>query len=209
VPYVFLLSPARCSGRRALFLRRPGADFPEARLLRERTLTLGETFAFLSGLYFRGKLAYAQAFGCASLPVPASLIITPTRGLLPPDTLVDPEMLDEFASVDIAVDLPAYREPLARDVRHLASGLPAGAGAILLGSIATPKYTAPLVEALHGRLYYPIDFVGRGDMSRGGLMLRSVAGAAELAYAPLSGDACLRGRRPPRLTPLDQTDEGG
>jgi len=206
---VFLLSPARCSGRRALFLRRPGADFPEARLLRERTLTLGETFAFLSGLYFRGKLAYAQAFGCSSLPVPAALVITPTRGLLPPDTLVDPEMLDEFASVDIAADLPAYREPLARDVRHLAAGLPAGAGVILLGSIATPKYTAPLVEALNGRLYYPIDFVGRGDMSRGGLMLRSVAGAAELAYAPLSGDARLRGPRPPRLTPRDLTDEGG
>jgi hypothetical protein len=164
-------------------------------------LTLGEAFAFLSGLYFRGKLAYATAFGCSSLPVPAALVITPTRGLLPTETLVDPETLEEFASVDIAADLPAYREPLARDVRRLAAGLPAGAGVVLLGSVATPKYTAPLVEALAGRLYYPVDFVGRGDMSRGGLMLRSVSGRSELAYAPLSGAASLRGPRPPRLTP--------
>ena len=201
MPHIFLLSPARCSGRRALFLRRPGADFLEARRLCDRTLTLGETFAFLSGLYFRGKLAYAQAFGCPSLPVPAALVITPTRGLLPADTLADPEMLEEFASVDIAAELPAFREPLARDVTHLAADLPAGAVVILLGSIATPKYTEPLVEALAGRLYYPVDFVGRGDMSRGGLLLRSVASHTELPYAPLSGDARLRGPRPPRLSP--------
>ena len=53
---------------------------------------LGELFAFVSGLYFRGKLTYARRF--AVPPDPASAIsgsvhiITPNAGLRSPDTLV-------------------------------------------------------------------------------------------------------------------------
>ncbi len=36
------------------------------------------------------------------------------------------------------------------------------------------------------RLAYPLDFAGRGDMSRGALLLRCVAAGSELAYAPTS-----------------------
>jgi hypothetical protein len=58
---IFLLSPASCSGRRAEILLRERAAFDLAVRLRSGTgVTLGEAFSFLSGLYFRGKLAYAS-----------------------------------------------------------------------------------------------------------------------------------------------------
>ena len=61
-PAMFLLSPAYCGGRRASYLMRPGSALPLAQRLCAGTLTLGEAFAFMSGLYFRGKLAYATRF---------------------------------------------------------------------------------------------------------------------------------------------------
>ena len=57
---------------------------------------------------------------------------------------------------------------------------------MLLGSIASDKYLDVLAPALGGRLHYPPAFIGRGDMSRGGLLLRSAASGVELDYAPLS-----------------------
>ena len=53
-----------------------------------RGAPLGEVFSFLSGLYFRGKLAYARAFARAPRGVPPILVITPDRGLLAPDVRV-------------------------------------------------------------------------------------------------------------------------
>ncbi|HEY6929256.1 MAG TPA: hypothetical protein VJA66_06235, partial [Thermoanaerobaculia bacterium] len=60
---IFLLSPASCSGARARMLLRRQARFPLAeRVRRPEGAPLGEVFSFLSGLYFRGKHTYAQAF---------------------------------------------------------------------------------------------------------------------------------------------------
>ena len=72
---------------------------------------------------------------------------------------------------------------------------------VLLGSIASPKY----VDVLLGRssatgCVFPVDFVGRGDMSRGGLLLRQVADGVELEYVPVAG-AVRHGARPPKLPP--------
>ena len=50
------------------------------------------------------------------------------------------------------------------------------------------------------RLRFPIDFVGRGDMSRGGLLMRCAEAGRELEYAPVAG-AVLHGARPPKLPP--------
>jgi hypothetical protein len=55
-----------------------------------------------------------------------------------------------------------------------------------------------------GRLLFPAEFVGRGDMSRGGLMLRCVDERAELTYVPVRG-AVRRGMRPPKLPPRRST----
>src|SRR5713101_5027194 len=140
-PQVFLLSPAYCGGRRAGALLRPHSELPIAHRLRSGTLTLGEAFTFLSGLYFRGKLTYATAFGrSADVSDAGTFVITPTRGLQPPETGVTVDLLREFASVDVSADDPRYRTPLERDVAALARRLPAGARVILLGSIATGKY---------------------------------------------------------------------
>ena len=65
-PQVFLLSPAFCGGRRAAILNREDSALPLARAFRDGTLTLGDAFSFLSGLYFRGKFTYARAFARGS-----------------------------------------------------------------------------------------------------------------------------------------------
>ncbi len=194
---VFLLSPAHCGGRRAGMLLRPGASSPLAVRLREGTLTLGDAFSFMSGLYFRGKLAYARAFGPGR-----TLVITPTRGLLPPDTPVGITVIQEFAAVDIADGGDRFSAPLRRDVETLLGRADATTRFVLLGSIATGKYVDVLAPALGPRLHYPIDFIGRGDMSRGGLLLRSAASGEALNYVPLDATAPRRGTRPAKLPPL-------
>ena len=201
---VFLLSPAYCSGRRAAILFRHGSPLDIARRLQSGTLTLGEAFAFFSGLYFRGKLAYARVFTAPAMPDDAAdiLIITPTRGLLPPETPITPEILQEFAGIDLDPDDPRYRTPLVRDATMLAERLPVDARVVLLGSIASSKYISILSDVLGRRLHYPIDFIGRGDMSRGGLLLRRARAGTALEYVVLDPSVTLRGPRPPKLEPL-------
>ncbi len=194
---VFLLSPAYCGGRRAKSLLRAGASSETAKRLQSGTLTLGEAFSFCSGLYFRGKLSYARAFAPG-----ATLVITPTRGLLAPDTLVTTAVIREFAGVDIRENDERYRMPLARDLQRLATQMSSDARVVLLGSVATGKYVDVLFEALGPKLHFPPSFVGRGDMSRGGLLLRHAASGVELEYAPLASDTKRHGSRPPKLDPL-------
>jgi hypothetical protein len=167
---------------------------------------IGDVFAFLSGLYFRGKLAYARAFARppdSTSPVSGagSFVITPTAGLRSVDTSVDLEALRAFAKVDIAADNPRYRRPLEASARAIAEDIGPDCDVVLLGSIASPKYVDVLQAIFDDRLLFPADFVGRGDMSRGGLMLRSVSAAEELRYIPVAG-AIRHGARPPKLMPL-------
>ncbi len=73
---------------------------------------------------------------------------------------------------------------------------------VLLGSVATAKYLDVLSGVFGDRLSFPSDFVGRGDMSRGALMLRAAAAGTELEYVALTDQTPRHGRRPPRLTPV-------
>lgn len=196
---VFLLSPAHSGGRRAEMLFNPRAGFGLARSLqRGQAHPLGEIFSFLSGLYFRGKYAYAQAFAQPPAGSVGGWVITTSRGLVPMDEPVTLEDLREFGAVPIDEEDERYRKPLARDVARLAKC--PDCEYVLLGSISTGKYVNVLVEALGPKLLFPGDFVGRGDMSRGGLLLRSVRDRQELSYIPVLG-AVRRGSRPPRLAP--------
>jgi hypothetical protein len=198
---VYLLSPASLAGKRAALLLRPGADFELARRLRGRNgVPLGEAFAFLSGLYFRGKLRYATVFARPPRGRPGVLVITADRGLLPPATLVGYRDLHDMAGVPIELCNPMYLEPLVRDARRLAEEVGSATRVVLLGSIATPKYTEPLLDVFGMRLRFPLDFVGRGDMSRGGLLLRQVDAGRPLHYVAIR-DAVRHGHRPPRLAP--------
>lgn len=192
---VFLLSPANTAGKRAGILMNPGAEFELAKRLRNDELTLGEVFSFLSGLYFRGKLAYARKFAPAAENI---FVITSHRGLLSPDTVVDLDELREFAAVPIDLDEPRYLRPMSAGARDLAWKVDSTARIVLLGSIATKKYIEPLGAVFGERLVFPAEFVGRGDMSRGGLMLRSVLSGKELDYIPVAS-AVRKGSRPPKL----------
>jgi hypothetical protein len=200
VSRIFLLSPAHCGGLRARMVLSERASFDLAQRVRVAGAPLGEVFSFLSGLYFRGKLTYARAFANAADGRGGVFVITPTDGLRPADEPVDLARLRRFATVDIAGDDPRYREPLDRDVRRLARRIGPGGEVVLLGSIATGKYVEPLLAVLGERLRFPADFVGRGDMSRGGLLLRCARAGTELTYVGVR-DAVRRGPRPPRLSP--------
>ena len=198
---IFLLSPAYAGGERARMILRDQAQFPLARKLRAKSgAPIADVFTFLSGLYFRGKIAYANTFAHPALGMPGVLVITPTRGLIDARTRICLGDLREFAEVDIHEQDPRYRMPIERDASLLATKLPASSEVVLLGSIATGKYVDVLLANFGERLRFPVDFVGRGDMSRGGLMLRCAADRRELSYIPVAG-AVVNGKRPPKLTP--------
>src|ERR1041385_8326138 len=185
---IFLLSPAYAGGRLAQMLLSERAEFELAKKLRtKRGATIGEVFTFLSGLYFRGKIAYATAFARCPSGSCGVFVITPTRGLIDVRSRIRVDDLLEFAGVDIDEDDPRYRRPLERDARGLAVRLSAHSDVVLLGSIASGKYVDVLLETFQHQLCFPADFVGRGDMSRGGLMLRCAHDREELRYIPVAG----------------------
>jgi hypothetical protein len=197
---VFLLSPASCAGKRCQQLLAGGAAFPLAVRVRESGAPLGEVFSFLSALYFRGKLGYAQRFAAPPEGCPGVFVITPDRGLLVPETSITLEDLRGFAQVPIDAGESRYATPLRDAARALRARLPRDSEVVLLGSIATAKYTDVLLPSFARSLLFPAEFVGRGDMSRGGLLLRAARAGVELAYAPIEG-AARRGARPAKLDP--------
>jgi hypothetical protein len=198
VQTIFLLSPADCRGQRAAMLANPSSEFPLARQLQSEGATIGEIFAFLSALYFRGKLTYARHFARVPEGFPGVTVITPGAGLYRDSDRITPEQLRLFASVSVDADNRMYLEPLLRDARALAQHADPAARFVLLGSVASAKYVAPLLEVFGERLWFPVDFVGRGDMSRGGLLLRAARDDSELSYGQVQG-AVVRGRRPAKL----------
>ena len=195
---IFLLSPAHCGGKRAGYLLDERARFPLAQRIREEGITLGEAFSFLSGLYFRGKLAYATRFAQPAGLEGGVQVITANRGLLPAATRIGVADLRAFGGVDIHQDDPRYRAPLERDLERLSADAPE---IVLLGSIATARYVDVLTEALGERLLFPAEFVGRGDMSRGALLLRASREGRELDYISVAGAVRSTARRPTRAKP--------
>jgi hypothetical protein len=196
---IFLLSPARCGGERGLRLIEGTSASPLAQQLQtEQGAALCDVFAFLSSLYFRGKLNYARAFARPPRELQGVFIITPGSGLLHEGTAITAEELRRFALVSVDHRNEDYVAPLLRDARALAARAGEDARFVLLGSIASGKYVDPLLQVLGERVLFPADFVGRGDMSRGGLMLRAARDGAELGYVPVLG-ATLHGPRPQKL----------
>ena len=180
----------------------PRAEFQLAVTLREGgSAPIGEVFQFLSGLYFRGKLAYGRAFARPPRELPSGVfVITAGAGLREADTPITAEAIRAFACVDIDAANAAYRRPLERTAQWISDEAGDELEVVLLGSIASGKYVDVLSGIFGERLVFPPAFVGRGDMSRGGLMLRAAASGEELEYAPVAG-AIRHGVRPPKLDP--------
>lgn len=147
---------------------------------------LGEVFSFVSGLYFRGKVAYAQAFG------PDALVMTAGGGLLAPGTRVTLSRLQGWQHVDVSEKNPHFTAPLVREASLLCDVLGAEARVVLLGSVASDKYVAPLLEVFGERLLFPERFAGLGDMSRGSLMLAAARDGQEFSYLPVADARALR-----------------
>jgi hypothetical protein len=210
---IFLLSPANCSGIRAKQIMSPKAQFELAVSLRSRQgAMLGDVFAFISGLYFRGKLTYAMRFAAPpdhENPIVGLgvHVITPNAGLRSPDVYVTPKAVAAFAEGDVHQSNARYRRPLEKSALALLEEIGPDCEVVLLGSVASPKYVDVLTAIFGDRLLFPIDFVGRGDMSRGGLLLRQAREGVELPYVPVRG-AVLHGARPPKLPPIKWAARG-
>lgn len=185
---IFLLSPASCGGKRAALLFNDRAEFDIARRVRrEPGAPLGDVFSFLSGLYFRGKLAYAREFqNPPPRRAPGIQIITPTDGLYSPGTLVTLKDLERFAGVPIDAEESRYRYPLERDATKIAERIGPKCQVVLLGSVATGKYVEVLSPIFGNRLLFPQEFLGHGDMARGAMLLQRAAARVELTYIPVS-----------------------
>src|SRR3954471_22162191 len=138
-PRILLLSPARLDGKRAQLLFHPVTMFPVARALHSTVgAPIGEVFSFLSGLYFRGKLAYAEAFARPTQGLKSGVfVITPNRGLVAPSVRVTLDDLARLAKTDIDPAAKEFRKPLQEDAKALAQALGPRAEPVLLGSIAT------------------------------------------------------------------------
>jgi hypothetical protein len=200
VENIFLLSPANASGRRARLLLNGAGNLDLARRLQTAGAMLGDLFSFMSSLYFRGKLTYARTFSRGESEFSEVFIITPSRGLLSPATLITRADLLEMATCTVDAENPLYRIPLQKSARALQEKFGAHSNVVLLGSIASPKYVEPLGQIFAERLLFPAEFVGRGDMSRGGLLLRHAEQRSELRYIPVCS-ATLRGPRAKKLAP--------
>lgn len=185
---IFLLSPASCGGKRAALLFNERAEFTVAQRVRsEEGAPLGEVFSFLSGLYFRGKLNYARAFeNPPPRRAPGVHIITPTDGLCTPGTMVTLKDLERFAAVPIDADESRYRYPLEADAQRLTEKIGPQCEVVLLGSVATGKYVDVLEPIFGNRLLFPREFLGHGDMARGGMLLKRAESGIELTYIPVS-----------------------
>jgi hypothetical protein len=195
-----LLSPANASGVRAKMLFDDHSKFDLALRIRHSGAPLGEVYSFISGLYFRGKLTYAQTFLNPPTGVAGVHIITPAAGLVLPNAVVTLTDLQKISGADVDSSNRLYRGPLDRDALLLRSLLEPGTDVVLLGSIASSKYVEPLLEVFGDQLVFPAEFIGRGDMSRGGLLLRSCSAGRQLQYAALARSV-RRGKRPVKLSP--------
>lgn len=184
---VFLLSPAKLSGKRGAMLLNPAAEFQLACQLRSAGgAPLGELFSFVSGLYFRGKLAYARAFGRTPAGEPSAYVMSAGGGLCLVDERLSLERLRAWANVSIHHQNPHFSVPLVRHASELYGRCPTGTRFVLLGSIASAKYVEPLLSVFGSSLYFPGQFAGLGDMSRGALLLKAVREQRELAYTPVA-----------------------
>jgi hypothetical protein len=184
---VFLLSPASCNGVRARWLLHKNGQSALAQQLRsDGGAPIGDVFKFLSALYFRGKLTYAITFARPPGNSMGVAIITPTAGLLPCDTPIGIAQLRGFSRVPISIKNQRYRSSLCRAARGFADQIGPACEVVLLGSIASTKYLNLLLPIFGERLRVPAAFIGLGDMSRGGLLLRHVREQRELDYIAAS-----------------------
>jgi predicted kinase len=185
----------------------PRAQFPLAQQLRSpEGAPLGELFSFVSGLYFRGKATYAETFGRPPPELAGGLVISAGEGLRFLHERVTLDRVRLWSEVDIDERNRRFTEPLIAHAEALERAYGATARFVLLGSVATDKYVGPLARVFGDHLLFPPEFVGRGDMSRGALMLKAARMGRELSYLPVE-DARRHGPRAPSVARRRQDEK--
>jgi hypothetical protein len=101
--------------------------------------------------------------------------------------------------VNVEASESEFVRPLQKSADVL--GIGPDCDVVLLGSIATGKYVEALLPVFGERLLFPREFVGRGDMSRGGLLLRCAALGHELRYIRIEG-SIRKGRRATKIAAM-------
>ena len=181
---IFLLSPANLNGLRAKQLMSPRAKFDAARMYQSpEGVPIALAFAFMSALYFRGKITYAMHFAEQQDDVQ---VIAPGFGLVPPDWRITEERMKTLGKTEVDLSKRNYRKPFEKSALELDERIGPDTSVVLLGSVATGKYVEVLLPIFGERLLFPEIFAGLGDMSRGGLLLRAARADRELEYVPLS-----------------------
>jgi hypothetical protein len=184
VPTIFLLSPARLDGERGrALLDGKGASALMGELRSAHGCSVEAVFCFVSSLYFRGKAAYARAFGVRTAPLPSAYVMTAGGGLLSLDEPVTVARLEGWSRVAVSPDNPHFVAPLLRHATGLLDACDQATRFVLLGSVASRKYVGPLLDVFGERLLYPSELAGRGDMARGKLLLAAAREQRELGYA--------------------------
>jgi hypothetical protein len=183
----------------------PAAAFPLARALHSpQGAAVGDVFSFVSSLYFRGKVVYAAAFAKPPDDLQTALVISPGEGLQAVAEAVTIQRLQAWKDVDINARNETFTRPLVEHAAALERAYGATTRFVLLGSVASDKYVRPLTEVFGDHLLFPSDFIGRGDMSRGALMLRAARDKRELTYRVVEGAV----RRGPRVPSIAQAKVG-
>ena len=168
---------------------------------------MGSAFFYAYALFQMPWGIASDRFGSRAIIGLGIHVITPNAGLRSPDVYVTPKAVAAFADGDVHQSNVKYRKPLEKSARALLEEIGPDCEVVLLGSVASPKYVDVLTAIFGDRLLFPIDFVGRGDMSRGGLLLRQAREGVELPYVPVRG-AVLHGARPPKLPPIKWAARG-
>lgn len=189
---LFLISPARCNGERAEMLA-ASKTAAMGLLLRGEGAPIGDVFAWLSALYFRGKLTYARAFAKPPASLPGALVMAPGAGLRSPETRISGIALRAMGGVDVESD--AFVKPLRRDAELVDRAYGGAARVVLLGSIATGKYVDTLLEVFGERLVFPggVRRTGRHEPRR----VDAARGAQRRGARVRRGERCDPARRAP------------
>ena len=88
----------------------------------EAGVEVADAFAFMSALYFRGKIAYARQFAVPSALIGGNgiFVITSGYGLVPPDWRLTEERMKRMRRIDIDADARNYTKPLREHAQLIA-----------------------------------------------------------------------------------------
>ena len=185
-PRVFLLSPAHLGGERARILMRPEASFDLAARVREkrrcarrRDLRVSERALLPRQAHLRGRVRGGAASPRSRRPTSSP----PTAGWPPCTSASITRARPRWAASTSTARRGLSQAARARRQEAGEADRRRRGGAARLGGVDEVHRRAR-ARCSSARLVCPVDFVGRGDMSRGSLMLQARRAPASSCRTP-------------------------